>query len=318
MRLAEGGSVQDHIKLMTEACSELSVIGESITEEDCVVYLLASLPECYNVLVTALESSADVPKLAVVMERLLHKETKIKSRSNQPSQEGALTTRFKKKVRCHFCNRPGHFKKDCEEFAKVKGQTKSVQTKKKTKTGVFKVTITAEDENSSDSESTGLVVLHALSADSNIHDQWILGSGATCHVSNHEAMFSNLRALRSPLNVTLGDGRNLQAVGCGNVVLMMNLPQGKMESCTLHDVLLVPDLAYNLLSVTAASKKGKVTTFSEMICEIRDSKSKLMASGDIEKEACTTLITEVLFTKPVQALKATVLRKPFGIVNLAT
>ena len=34
MRLAEGGSVQDHIKYMTEICDELSVIGEAISEED--------------------------------------------------------------------------------------------------------------------------------------------------------------------------------------------------------------------------------------------------------------------------------------------
>ena len=282
MRLAEGGLVQDHIKSLTEVCDELSVIGEPVKEEDRVVYLLASLPECYNVLVTALEASAEVPTLTVVTERLLHEETKRKSRLNQPGQEGALTTRFKKKLRCHFCNKLGHFKRDCEEFAKVKGQIEPVQVKKKTKMGAFKVTITAENENSSDSESTGLVVQHALSADSNAHDQWILDSGATCHMCNDEAMFSHLRALRSPLNVTLGDGRNLQAVGRGNVVLTMKLPQGKTESCTLHDVLLVPDLAYNLLSVTSASKKGKVTTFSEMRCEIRDSKSKLIASGHRE------------------------------------
>ena len=279
LRLAEGGSVQDHIKSMTEVCDQLSEIGEPVKEEDRVVYLLASLPECFNVLVTALEANAEVPTLAVVTERLLHEETKLKSRSDQPSQEGALTTRIKKRLRCHFCNKPGHFKRDCEEFAKVKAQTKPVQAKRKTKTGAFKVTITAEDENSTDSESTGLVLQHALSVDSNVHDRWILDSGATCHMCNNEAMFSDLRTLPSPLNVTLGDGRNLLAVGCGNVVLPMNLPQGKMKKCTLHDVLLVPDLAYNLLSVTSASKKGKVTTFSKMRCEIRDAQSKLIASG---------------------------------------
>ena len=59
MRLAEGGSVQDHIKYMTEICDELSVIGETTSEEDRVVYLLASLPESYNVLVTALVASAE-------------------------------------------------------------------------------------------------------------------------------------------------------------------------------------------------------------------------------------------------------------------
>ena len=148
--------------------------------------------------------------------------------------------------------------------------------------GAFKVTISAEDGNSSDSESTGLVVQHALSADSNAHDKWILDSGATCHMCNSESVFSSLHAIPSPVNVTLGDGRNLQAEGRGDVVLKMKLPQGKTESCTLHDVLLVPDLAYNLLSVTSASKKGKVTTFSEMRCEIRDSNSKLIATGHRE------------------------------------
>ena len=32
------------------------------------------------------------------------------------------------------------------------------------------------------------------------------------------------------------------------MVLRVKLPRGKIEECTLHDVLYVPDLAYNLLS----------------------------------------------------------------------
>ena len=43
--------------------------------------------------------------------------------------------------------------------------------------GTFKVSITAED--SSDSESTGLVVQHALTADSTIPKKWIVDFGAT-------------------------------------------------------------------------------------------------------------------------------------------
>ena len=54
LRLREGGSVQDHLKIMTEIFDELSVIGDHISEEDRVVYLLASLPESYSMLVIAL------------------------------------------------------------------------------------------------------------------------------------------------------------------------------------------------------------------------------------------------------------------------
>lgn len=103
MWLAEGGSVQEHIKLIIKICNKLSVIGEHIREEDWVVYLLASLPENYDVLVTVLEASIEV----LVGEHLLQEESKMKSKSNQFSQEG---TSFKKRLWCHFCNKTGHFK----------------------------------------------------------------------------------------------------------------------------------------------------------------------------------------------------------------
>ena len=74
MWLADGGSVQEHIKFMIEICDELSVTGEPIRDENRVVYLLASLPESYNVLVTALEASTEVPTLIVVREHLLHED----------------------------------------------------------------------------------------------------------------------------------------------------------------------------------------------------------------------------------------------------
>ena len=107
--------------------------------------------------------------------------------------------------------------------------------------GAFKVTVT-QDDDSTDSESTGLVVQHALSSEYNARDRWILDSGATCHMCNQETLFSGYKALQNPLNVVLGDDRNLQATGQGSVVLKMKLPNGKTKACTLQDVLLVPSL----------------------------------------------------------------------------
>ena len=69
LRLKEGNSVQKDIKAMTAIFNGLSVIGDPISDEDRVVHLLASLPESYNVLVTALEANEAVPKMEVVTER---------------------------------------------------------------------------------------------------------------------------------------------------------------------------------------------------------------------------------------------------------
>ena len=285
LRLADGGSVQDHIKTMTEIFDKLSAIDEPVKEEDRVVYILASLPECYNTLVTALEANPAVPALAVVTEHLLHEESKMKNRLTEPSQEDALAAKFKRfPFKCHFCNKPGHIKRDCYEYAKVKGAVKPLQEKKKSKPGAaLKVTISAEDDVSLDYDSTGLVVQHALSADAKCQDQWILDSGATCHMCNSKRQFVQLREVSNQLAITLGDGSTLQAAGRGDVVLRVKLPRGKIEECTLHDVLYVPDLAYNLLSVPAAAKKNKVTTFSELKCEIKGAQLLLVV---IEKGAC--------------------------------
>ena len=105
LRLKDGDSAQEHIKVMTELFDALSVAGETVSEEDRVVYLLASLPESYCVLVTALEANEDVPKLEVVTERILHQERKSKERSEaSPGTESAMTSRktFRRKlIRCH-------------------------------------------------------------------------------------------------------------------------------------------------------------------------------------------------------------------------
>ena len=98
-------------------------------------------------------------------------------------------------------------------------------------------------------------------------------------MSNNLTLFVELRSLEKSLNVTLGDGRSLEATGRGTVELEMKLPNGTTKSCKLHNVLYVPKLAYNLLSVSKASESGKRVRFSETGCHIFDAKKRLIASG---------------------------------------
>ena len=122
------------------------------------------------------------------------------------------------------------------------------------------------DSSSSDSESIGLVVRHALSTSAGSHDSWIVDSGATCHMCNDRKLFVELCNLEKPLEVTLGDGYNLDAIGCGVVILETKLPSGKTKKCKLNDVLYVPKLSYNLLSVSKISDAGKTTRPAVKFC----------------------------------------------------
>ena len=214
----------------------------------------------------------------------MHEERKLKDRkSADVSSDKAMTAKepFKKGPQCHYCGKFGHIRRNCRKFAQEttndREKTKSVKHRANT------VETKQRDSSSSDSESIGLVVRHALpvSLNAGSHDSWIVDSGATCHMCNDRRLFVEFCNLEKLLEVTLGDGYDLDAIGRGVVLLETKLPSGKTKKCKLDDVLHVPKLSYNLLSVSKISDAGKTTRFGETSCQILyDNKKLFVCCGD--------------------------------------
>ena len=290
------------MKALTEIFNELSVVGDNISDEDRVVYLLASLPDSYEMLVTALEANTEVPNMETVIERLLHEERKIKEKDqgslpSGDSKEEAMTLKHKKRgPRCHFCNRFGHIQRNCHEREKklaLKSRyPSSYHQSKKTKHKVNSVNTRGQSDDT-ESDEVGLGIQHALSADvvnKPTDTDWIVDSGATCHVCHDRSLFTELENLKKPLDIILGDGRTLNATGCGTVILILESDSLKRK-CKFYDVLYVPELTYNLLSVSKAVDKGISFTFRESECIIKDVNQNLITIatkvGSLYHVACT-------------------------------
>ena len=183
MKPAKGEPIQNHVKKVTELFDELAVIGYPAEEEERVVHLLASLPEPFDMMVTALESNAEQPSLEYVTERILHEERKIKERmeregtsENEALVAGNVSSKFSRgPPTCFHCGIEGHIKRNCKKLkqeneAKAKGNKSkkhkskkkeqahfSQQTRKKKKERIPETSSSSSDDDESEYES-GMVV----------------------------------------------------------------------------------------------------------------------------------------------------------------
>ena len=60
---------------------------------------------------------------------------------------------------------------------------------------------------------------------------------------------------------------------------MIESKEGRKRRCVLHDVLFVPELAYNLLSVAKATQDGVSVVFNNCECCIYDQDEKSLAKA---------------------------------------
>ena len=272
LRLVEGGSIQDHLKTMTELFNELAIVGSPVDDEDKVVHLLASLPPTYDMLVTALEANEHVPTMEMVVERLLHTERKqtegekelglVASRAqNAKGRMGQGQSHATRGPICYKCKSFGHIKKNCPLWQKSKKCGETVQK--------------------AESEFGILAAETALFSSTVSCEKWLIDSGATSHMCCNDAHFTDLQPLKHTVKVSIGDGHGISAQGIGSVHLKINC-QGKSSSLHLRDVLYVPDLEYNLISISKAGKAGNVSRFDGSKCEIMNKEGTVLASGVCE------------------------------------
>lgn len=95
-------------------------------------------------------------------------------------------------------------------------------------------------------------------------DVWYADSGATQHMCSQEHWFKNFQSYPEKLYmVRVGDGSEIDVRGKGDVDVQIKEDNGSVITYTIKDVLYVPKLQKNLLSISETTKKGISVIFKE-------------------------------------------------------
>jgi hypothetical protein len=144
-----------------------------------------------------------------------------------------------------------------------------------------------EQHNTSASVCFAANVASAVSTTSEATADWLLDTGASCHMTPNKAMFTNYRAIGSLPTVRVADGNNAAIAGIGEVMLVTRV-NGRL--CTRHvlNVVHVPDLQQNLFSVTSLRRDSGKQLYMDMLgdnCDVmvirRDGSEYCFAEADL-------------------------------------
>ena len=136
---------------------------------------------------------------------------------------------------CYYCHSTHHKRPECPEYLKTPEGQSRAQNAPKSAPKAAKAAEPAQDK-----------AWTARSATTLTQDLWVVDSGASWHMTGNCKLFSTGFSLfQEPRDVEIADGNLLYGIGQGTIVISL----GQRE-ITVSNVLYVPSLATNLLSVS--------------------------------------------------------------------
>ena len=294
-KLEPHGEPDEYFLKVERITTRLEELDQPFGEGALVGLILSKLPKStYGPLITQLYMDEELPYDVIKQRIRIFYQRNIagggyddaaEDASKAFMAEGERKDDWKSKIKCYKCKKVGHVRRDCTSKKGTSTKPQNLGTKGSPKAawkgikqqqgkGTRKVKFdhktaagTTDDYDSdeeADEKKQGAFT--ATSKNPFWNDDkgealltFIVDSGATCHMVYDARYVSNVRYIDR--SITVGGGRTLASIGTGNLEVLAKDNQGRIWPIIVHDVLIVPDLGINLLSVAKLKQKGADISF---------------------------------------------------------
>lgn len=314
LRAENCSSMEEFVNKMCGIVVNLREKGFKMEDEWVAHFILAGLPDTYKPMIMALQNSAATLNLSTIKQHLVQDELSEKQNNTTtalvanrsyngkgrfPNNSNKQPQKNHKQVTCYNCGELGHYADKCRSGRNQSQNNSRAFNSNRNKSRRNSNTDSAmcammvkvndkddnedqEDDQVDDQTESAMVAAFNMNGEDSEEeqgeedDQWIIDSGASAH------MVKSKRAGILPHDqpgINTADGRRVPVAGKGDIKVNL-IVNNHVEKITLMNVLHVPGLSYNLLSVIAVMRSGKRIVFENMRCEIF-SGNKLIATGTL-------------------------------------
>lgn len=249
--LETSNSIEDYVSRIMNTAHKLRNIGFDVNDEWLGTLMLAGLPDEYKPMIMGLESSGIKISADSVKSKLIQEVSTSKSAAFYTNSKKYIKNNqsFKPKgPRCYNCNKSGHFAKFCK-------------LPKKT---------------SAKGESSSFIAAFSANVKQYTSEDWFVDSGASMHMTGRDDWMYNV--CEPPVkSITVANSEPLAVKRVGCVDIHIN----QHKKIQIKNVLFVPGLAANLLSVSTIVKSGYNVLFNNQGCEVRSAKGDLICTATV-------------------------------------
>lgn len=254
---------------MNEFCTivdKLKSISVEMPDDLLCILLLCSLPDEMDSFVVAIESRDSLPTFEQLKVKVLEEERRRNEKFGDNSESVFLAN-------------SSRWKKNSKERAVADRNKATDQQKSKSRdwSTVKCYSCGKRGHIKSQCKGTKKEAVMSMSSHENVRasNMWVLDSGASSHMCNDAKLFSTIN--KGEQTVTLASGDFVVAKGIGSVSV-----KTRVRDITLTDVLYVPSLHGNFLSVSKILQHGFLVQFNKKLAEVKSKNKETIFSAKAE------------------------------------